>query len=439
MTSNYERWIYYLQEFGSPKIFKDWGFYSMISATLQRRVYAGTERLPLFPNMFVLLTAPAGIGKGMILGEIERIFRHPRMKKVAGIEETRQAAIDEVARLAGGQGQELRATAKRDSANIALKNMLIPLSPNATTFEGMCDILAQSTSPLRIVNPDGTTRPGMHSSLCVHLEELGSLFRRNTEDINTLLCQLYDCKDPYQYRPKSAELAEIRYPCVSILAGATPDMIRRTFSNAILNEGFASRTVFAYAPDWSFPKYDTPTWTEDQLKEHAKIADHVLALAKIQGPVSFTPEAHEFSRSTFEREDFQAARINKNPKLDAYYRRRNITHKKLSMAVHYADHLTNIIGVESCITAHKLLERTEETMHLALASDAKNPLAPAVEIVAKHIRREGEATKKQLLTQYFDDLPGDPYESIETVLKVLIDSGKIKENGKPNTYLWITT
>ena len=39
----------------SPDLFIDWGFYSLISAALQRRVWLYPDSMAIYPNVFTLL------------------------------------------------------------------------------------------------------------------------------------------------------------------------------------------------------------------------------------------------------------------------------------------------------------------------------------------------------------------------------------------------
>ena len=427
MEKNIDRWLYYLKDYGSPMSFKLWGFYSMTSSVLQRRVYLGSTRKTLYPNMYTILTAPAGKGKGMILGEVSEIMRHPKLKRVKGLDEKKDEIKKEL------EQNDIQLSTKPSDANARLKNMVIPMAPNATTFEALTNIMGNCASPLRFTDEQGNLRVQMHSSLYVHLEELGSLFRKHTEDIHTLLCELYDCKDPYEYRTKHMGVDYIRRPCVNILAGTTPDFLKRVFSSSLLSEGFASRTVFVVAMKEEFRRFETPTFTDEQIAEHEKLVDHIVKLSQISGCCKFSPEALEFCKAVWEDPDFDKNRPNSNPKLDAYYSRKNITLAKLAMSMHFADSLEMEIPLNIVQDALKLLDETERSMHLALSVESKNPLAFATDGVLKYFMLHKEANVKTLRAIFYDDLP-EPFEDMEKILRFLSEEGKIKENGKPNTY-----
>ena len=59
----------------SPKIFRHWTALSLISMVMERKVWARTKGANLYPNLYVILTAPPGIGKSFVLSLAERMLR----------------------------------------------------------------------------------------------------------------------------------------------------------------------------------------------------------------------------------------------------------------------------------------------------------------------------------------------------------------------------
>ena len=82
MTSNLERWRYYCSTIISPESYIDWGFYYAISAALQRRVWRGQiDGRPLFNNLYTIFTADPGVGKGLVITEINKLLRYFKLEK----------------------------------------------------------------------------------------------------------------------------------------------------------------------------------------------------------------------------------------------------------------------------------------------------------------------------------------------------------------------
>lgn len=416
-----------MKDFSSPDKFIVWGFYAMIAAALQRRVWLGSNQKMLHPNMYIVLVGPPACGKGLVIGEISNIYRHDRMKKVADLEERK----NDIANLGAGD------LVNKDGFDL-MQNMLIPIAPNATTYEALCRTIGKSTRHMYVetseVDVTGKFKRKViaHSSIMFLLEELGSLIRKHHDDIHTFLQETYDCKDPYEYRTKNQGVDYIRRPCVNLFAGTTPEFLRRIFSSQLVNEGFSSRTVFVVALTPRFRRYDTPQFTEDQLAAYKEIVEHVRKISTIQGLVKFTPEALEYNKYWYE-QTYGIRVPNPHPKLIPYYGRINITHMKLAMAMHFSNSTEMVIGKDICEKALELLQETEIPMHMAINIENKNPLSEATESIYKYISAKDWTSLKELKVQFWDSMP-DPTEDLPKIIQFLKDSGKIQEGDKANTY-----
>jgi hypothetical protein len=418
-----------MEDFCSPQMFIDWGILSLVGIALQRRVYLGSDRKHLCPNPYTILCGPAGVGKGMVLGEIANILNHPKLQKKGGLSEQKQSLIDEM-------DPEDSAKLSKKISEASINNMLIPVAANATTFEALARAFGKANRLYRVKDPvTGILRPVQHSSICFLLEEMGSLFRKHTEDINTLLCETYDCKERYIYDTKHQGMDDIRRPCSSILAGTTPDFLRRVFSSALLNEGFASRSVFVVAMQNRFRRYETPSFCTEQVREHELLVDHIRALTSLEGVCKFTPEALEYNKHWYEK-DYATILPNAHPKLLPYYARINITHAKLAMCKHYLDKLDNEITLDDCQWALKFLQKTEQPMHLALKIDNANPLAIVADDIYKYIRNKGGASSKQIKMEFYDSCP-DPNTDVPQILNDLASFEKIQKDPSGRPDYWI--
>src|ERR1700722_1133208 len=61
------RWLRYVEHVSAPDIFKLWGGISLVARALERRILVKTRFGISFPNLYVLLVAPPGVGKKVIL------------------------------------------------------------------------------------------------------------------------------------------------------------------------------------------------------------------------------------------------------------------------------------------------------------------------------------------------------------------------------------
>src|SRR5438105_188772 len=243
-SDNLERWRNYMKDVGSPESFIEWGFYYIIAASLQRRVWAGPSERPIFPNIYVILVADPSVGKGMVLIPVNTILRYHKLQ-VNGSPTYKPKPNEEVITT-----EELSDMAEELQKKGYEKPLLIPVGPDSVTFE---QLIHHTSKSIRSINfkifdeklQKEVIKPYTHSSLCFCLEELSTLFRKKTEDITTFFLKSYDCTD-YNYETKTAGIDRIRKCCLSFLGGTTPTFIQRVFSDDLLTQGFASRSFFIY-------------------------------------------------------------------------------------------------------------------------------------------------------------------------------------------------
>lgn len=401
--TNLERWRYWMQDIQSPESFIDWGFYSLIAAALQRRVWTGNEGSQLFCNMYIFPVADPGIGKDLVTKQVDACLRHYKYK-------------------ADEEPSEIKTTDGKKSAFD--QPLLFPVASDAITYEALCNSLANSLRFLFRINPDNPTGPKLpylHSSISFCLPEIGSLFRKHSEDTVRFLLQTYDCGD-YRYETKHSGKDFIKNCCVNIFGGTQPSFIRKIFGDALLTEGFASRGIFLFEDKPRFHRLRPAVFSEEQKEERAKILLHLKELSKLFGEVKFSKEIEQYLEVWWNTEA-QTNRANTSPKLIPYYARKNITVQKLAMVLHFADNLTMEVTLDECKRAMAILETSEKRMHLALALDAKNPLALVTNNIVMFLKKNGPQSHNELFVKFYEDLPlgkSSLAEVIESLLSMKV-------------------
>jgi hypothetical protein len=400
-----EKWDFYCKEISSPQIFIEWAAYGIIAAALQRRVWTGTERKPLFPNLYIILSGPPGVGKGLILSEVKKVLTHFK------IEAPKEENPNKNANL-------LFATKPAPSA----PDLLIPVGADASTYEALVKAMSRC---IRSFKQPTSKIPYVHSSICFCLEEISSLFRKHTEDLVNFLLVAYDCGD-YRYETIGRGTDYIKNCCLNFMGGTTPSFIRRVFGDELLTDGFASRTVFAHALSNRFWRLRPPEFSDEQIRAHDQILEHVKQVALLHGEVKFTPDAIEFLEHWWNN-DAQHKRANNSPKLLPYYARKNITVQKLAMVVHFMNHLTMEVNIDECKEAIAITERAERQMHFAVQLEAGNPLSKVTIDIERFVAKNHEQglRKQDLLLEFWGELPQGE-NSLDSVLAFLISTGKLE-------------
>ena len=195
--TNLEKWRHYLKDLESPDLFIDWSFYSLISAALQRRVWLYPDSMSIYPNIFTLLVGPPAAGKSRVISQVTDIIKSEKLMEF-------------------------------DNE----KNDMVPMYPygaDTTTQESLLrymrdDCMRKFTVPDTRLGGSALKNKS-HHSICFMIEELGVLFRKNSEDMVNMLNQFYDSRS-YHYKSKHQGSDDITNICVTMLGGTTPSFIR---------------------------------------------------------------------------------------------------------------------------------------------------------------------------------------------------------------------
>ena len=446
--TNLERWRLYMNGFSSPDCYIDFGFYYMVNACLQRRVWVGPSHAPCYPNMYVILTGEPAVGKGLVIKQVANVIKHHKMEdpKDFGSKNlpTTPVDIDTVGKL------QVESVAKEDYENaikheagnnpedkkqvkLYEKPLKIPVAADATTYEALTRSMSRAYRRKAYTKYDEKLQKNVpasygHSSLCFCLEEISSLFRKKTEDIVNFLLVAYDCGD-YTYDTKTQGTDKIRKCCLNFFGGTTPNFMHSSFNDSLINEGFSSRCFFIFASCNRIRPLWIPELTEEQKQCYEEILAHTSKLTNLYGHVDFTEEANTFLENWWN-EFQQGNRPNTNVKLNPYYGRKKVHVLKMAMAIHFGESTEMIIGIDSAKRALEVLAEQEKKMHYCLGLDRTNPLANATDKVYKYIEnlRGKTVSFKPLLAEFWQILPGPDFQNnLSLILDHLRETGQINE------------
>lgn len=438
--SNYEKWRILTDGLTSPDNYVDFGFYYMIAACLQRRVWLPPSHMPVFPNLYIVFIGPPGVGKGLVISNVGRMIKHH--KRVNPYESRKPVIPDPAGDAAVTVDSNLNETLAHIDYNAAQdaenkprsvskdheKPLLFPVAADATSFEALVMAIAASLRHISHVKVDPITQRKMqgiytHSSICFTLSELSSLFRKKTEDVVRFLQITFDCED-YKKDTKTQGNDRIKNCCVSMLAAATQEFMVKLYKDDLANEGYASRTIFIYEPKDRKTAAFIPELNELQRQCEKDIQDHLLKLSTLYGQVSMSNEVREFIEDWHRKA--QVERPNLNDSLRYYYARKKIHLMKLSMAVHFAESTDMELKLSSVHKALAMLDKVEIKMHYALVNTNTNPYYKTSFKVLDFLRVNGKRTKRELYAALYEFLgTNEPDKALENILDYCIISGKI--------------
>ena len=375
--TNLERWQLFMKDIPSPNSFINMGFYFMIAAALQRRVWLGSPILhPIFPNLYLVFVGDPGIGKGLVLIPVKEYLRFFKR----GTTPEFNAAVSSRDLQSVQDFIEANTYEKKKDAE---EKLLIPDGADSTTYEALVrrhgrTVTVFDTKQKTDMSPHGIYT---HASMYVALEEMSSLFKKHNENVTNYLIRAFDCSD-YIYETKHQGTDILRKPCLAMLAGTTPAFMQECFDARLIGDGFSSRCVFIFEASNRFNRFEFVHPNEEQLQAKKDLLLHVKKLTTLFGQVSYTEEAKEYFRDYFENKA-PYKRENTNEKLIPYYARKNVHAQKLAMAIHFSDSTDMTISLPSCILSLNILRAIEKRMHYALQFKGANPLT----IGAKRIMR----------------------------------------------------
>ena len=404
----------------------------MISAALQRRVWAPPEHDRIYPNLYITLVGPPGTGKGGPIRAAGSIISEYKLKdfnpskKLADGDNKYIAKTFEDKLLTDAQDEMSEGKSKT-----ALQDepLTIPIAADAVTYQALVQSMARCVRGIGYEKkmPDGTSRSAiyLHASQCFFLEEMASLFREHQRDLINFLIQAYDCSDVYEYRTKNQGRDRIMKMCLNFMAGTTPEFMQEAFDSSIIRNGYASRTFFIYAAKNRKEVFFRPELTEEQKQYRAEIAAHVRELCHLYGSIEIDQETKDWLQQWLtEFKNSPSKRAGKSAKMDGFYARINIHVMKVAMAMHFGQHTTKHVPLQTFKDAIQLIESEAVNMQYALTVGGDNPLSKTGVKIVEFLRKSGERNFKELLAQFWEDCPTGK-SGLEEILQFLQQSGQI--------------
>lgn len=185
----------------SPEMFRRWAGIMAVSGALERKAHTYSRRSQMFPNCYVVLVGPPGVGKTVVVDVVRQLWKRLKHVHVASSNVTRASLIDEL-------NAATRTTVR--------PQLLVPV----TSF----------------------------NALLVASNELQVFMSSYEGDFMGVLQDLYDCKDDFSEHKRTKDLhIHVKHPSLTFFAGTTPSYLNDLFGLAAWDQGFAARTIFVYS------------------------------------------------------------------------------------------------------------------------------------------------------------------------------------------------
>lgn len=368
------------------KSFVEWSAVSVIAGALERKVWISLNNKALYPNMFVILESPAGIGRKT---------------------STSSLAVD-ILRHAGE----------------------VQFTSQVSTQAALVEQLFQAGSKRRV--QIGGKEYAM-SAIYAYAPEAVMLLKESFGSITELFTDWYDCYPGYwsddngwQKTTKLDGTINIYNVCLNSLLCTTPEYLQKFMSKQDANGGFASRCLFIYEEDLPDKQFD---WLDDtdandgkELKQ--KLIEDLSEIHKMHGQWKVEREAKDLYVELKKKSDKWLVENKSNP-IKTFKARKDITILKLAQVLAADASSEMVIRAPHIEAAIKRYEGTEPGMHKVfrgLYEDPSAHITREIFMYIKHAGKEGVAMKS-IISKFL--VKASSKNFIGQVVQGLVAAGKI--------------
>jgi hypothetical protein len=313
-----QAYLAYTAESEAPEEFHKWVAVSVIAGAMQRQSFFNYEYFILYPNMYVVLVAPAG-----------------RCKK---------------------------STAMKIGRGILSDVPGISFTSDSVTRERLIMDMAQAKST------EG------HSSMTAYSSEFATLLTSSGMDMVVFLTDIYDSPTEWSHKTKVGGTNKITAPWLNLVGCTTPDWISKAMPLDTIGVGLTSRIIFVYQ-DTPRIKPPFPKLSDAQKALRPLMVEDLAAISRIAGEFKWEGGEAEQKFS-----DWYTGRLERpnpvgDPRMDGYFERKPQHIIKLMMALSASQRDDTILTANDFDAALAMFEQIEVKMPKVFANVGKNPLS----------------------------------------------------------------
>jgi hypothetical protein len=372
----------------SPIAYNTWSAISVIGAVLKDNVWINRGLYKVFPNQYIVLVGPPGVGKGNAIHPAHHFVKNP-------------------------------------PSNIPLANYI----QDRVTAPKLAEILATGF-PRIALSSNGSLIGAKEATCILQASELASLI--NSSDwMSTFLCDTWD-RNEYTYDTKTKGKSTIKNMCVSLVGACVPDFVRsmNRNGNEAVNNGFTARTIFVFAND----KSQSIVWPKAiDLALNSKLSNDLQMISRLHGEFCLEPVAQVI----FEQKYVSITTDERDSDVIKNFKSRQPIHiLKVAMALSAASSDSLVITQWDMQTAIVFVDGILATLDICFRGVGDSPLAEAIGRVLTYMERKKICSKKDMLR---DNLRHVSPDDLEKVLAALLNCGYIQEvpSGRIKLYKFI--
>lgn len=362
--------------------FHFYAFSSVIGAVVARKVIFQRSSLlpPLYPNLWVVLVAPQGIGNKSSAIRVAKSFLDRMPEEI--------------------RPRILASKLTPEALVKALSSAYIDPKSIENVPPGMIPIIKKKAQGV------------LYSS------EFGVLLGREKYNMGmiALLTDLYDCPDEWTSETVMRGGERLYEVCLTIMAASTPDWMQSMLPTDAFKGGFMSRLLLVPLPDTWYLRVADPPEPDKELGEN--IVQQLREVQKLSGTMTWSEEAKEFF------DDWYHGLPLPEPGPKAAYLERKQNHLlKLAMVLQIAKTKSLVIDLDSISRSLNLLTSIERDTLRIVDYISVEPKMRAVQRVLELLEAKDSITEAELLDQSWRYLTR-PSE-FDDIVKMLLRTKKV--------------
>ena len=363
----------------APDKFIEWTSFSVLGGVMKRKFYIRDGLYTIFPNQYIVLVAPPGVGKGTSINFLWSLVRKTAPNFIANMISDRVTAPKILERIAAGWA-----------------------GPPATV--GQQIVL------------------GARDHSCTIFSTEMSILLGASDQMLDFLCEGWD-RNEYEYDTKNCGSAFIRDMCTSLIAGTVPDFIQQIDRNKNMpvKGGFSSRCLFIFENKPArFLLHPPPLESNpNSVKQLDALKNDLLHIASLPGGEFFYDAA---SRITFDN-FLTSVRTNTDNDSEAVanFKARIRAHVlKLAMVLALSRHDTQLIENCDMALAIAYVSQSLKNLELVFRGTGDSDIASATSRVQNYLEDVGIASRKELLSRLHRHMN---VETLDRIIYVLTEIG----------------
>jgi len=223
---------------GSPSIYRKWTAIFLVGAVLERKVWLRTTKGKLYPNQYIVLVGPAGVGKSLCTSIAYDLLDEIRSPETP-----------------------------------------FHIAPTSVTKASLIDRLAEAER--RIVRPMETPAVIGFNSLQIVVNEFGVFLPAWDSEFMNTLTDLWDCGRYAETRRTSKLNINIPHTQLNLFSATTPAQLTNLLPEGAWEQGFMSRVLLAYSGE--VVHTDLFLFQEMDLEQRDKLVDDLRSVYKMYG------------------------------------------------------------------------------------------------------------------------------------------------------------